>query len=534
VIVFTEYGDTKRYLLDLLGEAVAETDRGDERILTMHGGMGDEARDEVQRAFNTPPAAQPVRILVATDAAREGVNLQAHCADLFHFDVPWNPARMEQRNGRIDRTLQPADEVRCHYFVYAQRAEDPVLDALVLKTETVQRELGSVGAVLMDEMERVLERGIAPGTQTEIDRIGDDAKSQTAERELEGHRKHLDKLEAEVHRAAQRLERSARALEVQPDSLRGVVDIGLRMSGAPGLTETGKTQDDRRTYVLPQLDRSWDATLDTLRPPRGREESFWDWRQKAPRPITFEPLSTLTQEAEQLHLSHPLVRRILDRFVAQGYGAHDLSRVCAVVVPRENVARVLAYARLTFFGHGAARLHDELITVVAPWVPGESVQPYKDAATAARARDSTEKALAAGGSVPKGRVAAQAIEHAAALYAALWPHLEDEADARAVDVKNGLMRRARTESEELALLLQRQRQAVTKAEHHLRQTVLFDVQDKEQKRQVELDVQHLAQRGEQFARELDEEPKKIEALYAVEIVRLSPVGLVIAWPEALT
>jgi SNF2 family DNA or RNA helicase len=58
-----------------------------------------------------------VRILVATDAAREGVNLQGHCADLFHFDIPWNPARMEQRNGRIDRTLQPAPEVRCHYFV---------------------------------------------------------------------------------------------------------------------------------------------------------------------------------------------------------------------------------------------------------------------------------------------------------------------------------------------------------------------------------------------------------------------------------
>ena len=98
--------------------------------------------------------AHPLRILLATDAAREGINLQAHCADLFHIDIPWNPSRLEQRNGRIDRTLQPAPEVRCHYFVYEDRAEDRVLETLVRKIDTVQRELGSIGAVLMDEMER--------------------------------------------------------------------------------------------------------------------------------------------------------------------------------------------------------------------------------------------------------------------------------------------------------------------------------------------------------------------------------------------
>ena len=79
-------------------------------------------------------AEHPVRILVATDAAREGINLQAHCADLFHWDVPWNPARMEQRNGRIDRTLQPEPEVRCMYFSYEQRTEDRVLDHQVQRS----------------------------------------------------------------------------------------------------------------------------------------------------------------------------------------------------------------------------------------------------------------------------------------------------------------------------------------------------------------------------------------------------------------
>ena len=94
----------------------------------------------------------PVRVLLATDAAREGVNLQGRCADLFNFDIPWNPARMEQRNGRIDRTGQDEPVVRCHYFRYTERAEDLVLATLVRKVGTIERELGSLGALLQDRV----------------------------------------------------------------------------------------------------------------------------------------------------------------------------------------------------------------------------------------------------------------------------------------------------------------------------------------------------------------------------------------------
>ena len=125
VLIFTEYGDTRRYLMGLLREAVRHTEGGEDRVDQIHGGMNEQAREEVQYAFNAAPAAEPLRILVATDAAREGLNLQAHCADLFHFDIPWNPSRMEQRNGRIDRALQPSPEVRCHYFVYDPPARRP-------------------------------------------------------------------------------------------------------------------------------------------------------------------------------------------------------------------------------------------------------------------------------------------------------------------------------------------------------------------------------------------------------------------------
>ena len=536
VIVFTEYGDTKRYLQEILATACAATERGEERILVFHGGMGDETRDEVQRAFNAPPSEHPVRILIGTDAAREGVNLQAHCADLFHYDVPWNPARMEQRNGRIDRTLQPAREVRCHYFVYAQRDEDRVLETLVRKVETVRRELGSVGAVVLDEMERVLEGGIKSGVAERIEAAGRDARSRTATEELESQRR-LDLLEAELQRASRRLESSRRALEVDAAALRGVVEVGLQLGGAEGLSPGPDTSDGRASYHLPELDRSWQATLDTLRPPRGRDEPFWEWRSKPPRAVTFEPLESLNEEAEQLHLAHPVVKRILDRFLAQGYGAHDLSRVAAVVVPGENVSRVVAYARLTLFGNGAARLHDEIVSVAAPWSPGadgERVVPYKDPVTAARARELTERALATAGGVPAARIRDRALAAAPGVFAALWPHLEAEADARATEARNGLARRARKESEELKVLLERQRRAVAEARLTLSQRTIDEVLEKTQRRQVELDLEYLEAREGQMAADLEREPAAIEALYAVRMTRLTPVGVVIAWPESMT
>ncbi|WP_293269238.1 DISARM system SNF2-like helicase DrmD [Nannocystis sp.] len=144
VLLFTEYADTKRYLIHQISAAIESTDDASRRIAAFHGGMGDEAREQIKHAFNADPAKHPLRILVATDAAREGVNLQNHCADLFHFDIPWNPGRMEQRNGRIDRKLQRSPIVHCRYFVLPQRAEDRVLDVLVRKTATIHRELGSL------------------------------------------------------------------------------------------------------------------------------------------------------------------------------------------------------------------------------------------------------------------------------------------------------------------------------------------------------------------------------------------------------
>jgi SNF2 family DNA or RNA helicase len=140
-IIFTEYDDTKRYLQQQLEAATSSSDLAADRILVYHGPTPPAKREEIKTAFNASPSKHPVRILIATDAAREGLNLQAHCWNLFHFDVPWNPSRMEQRNGRIDRKLQPNPVVFCHYFFYWQREEDRILRVLVRKTEKIREQL---------------------------------------------------------------------------------------------------------------------------------------------------------------------------------------------------------------------------------------------------------------------------------------------------------------------------------------------------------------------------------------------------------
>lgn len=302
LIVFTEYADTKRYLTQILQSAVEACSDADRRILGFRGAMSDDQRERVQAAFNADPDHEPARILIATDAAREGLNLQSHCAHLFHFDVPWNPARLEQRNGRIDRTLQPSDDVWCHYFVYPDRAEDAVLDRLVEKIDRILRELGTLGEVVVQRVERALSQGIRSSTGAELDAAEQfTEREQTAKEELESQRRTTERLRTDSDEAAQILEGSARQIEFDPSVLREAVNVGLELAtGGKGLVPMDPAAlraqglpPGSAVYTLPPLPPSWGRTLDSLRPARGRDESERDWRARPLQPVVFEPLEGL-------------------------------------------------------------------------------------------------------------------------------------------------------------------------------------------------------------------------------------------------
>ncbi len=127
VIVFTEYLDTLEAIkggLDAAGPPLAGT------YVELRGGLSIKQRRNVQRRFDEPD----VRVLLVTDAASEGLNLQRHCHRMVHVELPWNPNRLEQRNGRIDRYGQTRPP-QIRYLYYPSSPEDDVLARLVKKIE---------------------------------------------------------------------------------------------------------------------------------------------------------------------------------------------------------------------------------------------------------------------------------------------------------------------------------------------------------------------------------------------------------------
>jgi hypothetical protein len=535
VIIFTEYGHTKVHLRKLLTAACEGTAGAEDRIRTFDGGMSEDNRALIQEEFNGAPAEYPVRILIATDAAREGVNLQGHCADLFHYDIPWNPGKLEQRNGRIDRTLQPEPEVRCHYFFYPQRKEDEVLRAVVRKIGHIQRELGSVGAVVFEGIADLLERrGLDAKIVANIDEEEKRVRAtSSAAKELEEIR--ARDLEKEINVAARILDQSKKVLEFDPKLLRDALDVGLSWAGAKPLVTVSSPKEEKAlaTYQLPDLGESWAATLDSARPARKRDESLRDWRRRAPLPVVFDAPTKLSTPVVQLHLQHPIVQRILGRFLAQGYSAHDLARVTVLRNPNDSIPRVIALGRISIFGHGATRLHDDVLAVAAAFGErGAKLVPFgeeedREAVKQLESIFASSPTLAGVEARVQERLRGLAAKH----FAELWPHVEAEADARAHDVERKLHKRGSDEAAALRTIIDAQ---IRLADRTLNQppTLNFTVSEseREQRDQRDRDRKHIAVRRDILTQELADEPGEIITSYEALRRRTEPIGLVYLWP----
>jgi len=139
VIIYTEHRDTLEFLVRKL-EALGHTGQ----IAYIHGGLNFEERDAQVELFRQPHGENKpgARFFVGTDAAAEGINLQ-FCWVLVNYDVPWNPARLEQRMGRIHRYGQKKDPVSIVNLVAGATREGRVVATLLRKLEEIRKELGS-------------------------------------------------------------------------------------------------------------------------------------------------------------------------------------------------------------------------------------------------------------------------------------------------------------------------------------------------------------------------------------------------------
>ena len=549
LIIFTEWEDTRRWLEKRLREALADTDLIDERIGIFTGATGQDRREEVKAAFNADPAVEPLRILICTDAAREGINLQTWCSDLIHLDLPWNPSRLEQRNGRIDRKLQPAKQVFCRYFRYEQREADIVLEALVRKTEVIQSELGSAGQVIEQRIKDRLaaagiDRGQAEALAKAIEEETDAERLARARAEMnDDERVRFERILKDQQELQKALEDSRMRVGVAADDLRRVVGAALARAGTSLDRARADTVGNVKTFAFDPADpafakeAAWQDTFDDLRArPRKRGERINEWRKRVPiRAVAFElprlPDGRDAPGVVQVHLEHRLVRRLLSRFLSQGFQS-GLSRI-SVIEGTGAQPRVVLMGRLAVYGAGAARLHEEIIPVTAIWTEAErDRKPLRPLGESGEERtlNQLDEALRDARAAPT--IAAARVQ---ALLerdiADLLPTLERLAGERLAQVKVQLAKRGETEARSLADLLEQQRKRIAKASADFdpNQLLLPGIGEQE-RRERTADRRHWQTRLARLETEIRDEPKRIGASYDVHAHRLEPVGMVYLWP----
>ncbi len=350
VIVFTEYRDTQIWLQGLF----AQHGLGGERVALLYGGMDSVQRERIKAEFQAPPTRTPVRILLATDAASEGIDLQLHCHRLVHVEIPFSPSRMEQRNGRIDRHGQEAPVVEIYHFVGSgfERAEPGSMEAdldflgrIARKVETIRDDLGAAGPVLAQQVEEAMLGRRQAIDETQLTKAKDRA-SRTALR-IERN------LRQEIQALREQLDESIEELHVTPQAVERVVSIGLELARQPRLRPIGKPG----CYAVPALSTSWALAKLGLFDPISNVE----------RPITFDhAVAAKDRDVVLAHLGHRLVTqatRLLRAEIWKTGGEKALSRFSARIVADRALDElaIIAHARLVVTGKDGHRLHEEVI-----------------------------------------------------------------------------------------------------------------------------------------------------------------------------
>jgi len=385
VIVFTEYVATQDWLAGLLDARGL----GGERLGLLHGGMEERAREHLKAAFQAAPDRDPVRILLATDAASEGIDLQWHCHRVIHYDIPFNPNRLEQRIGRVDRHGQ-RHQVEVAHFIGAgwqhaaagsYEGDLEYLSRVAAKVAVERKDLGSVNPVLAHAVEaRMLGRPVLVDPLTVPVRVP--ASLLRAEEDLRG----------QIARLREQLDASVRQLHVAPPNVRRVVDTALALASQPPLTDLHAGDPGAAGLVAPpDLRAGWERTVTGLADPLSG----------IPRPLTFDPAMAQDRADVVLaHLEHPLVAQATRLLRSAIWGGrtplHRLAAVRVTLPPEAEIDGLLiaVFARLVIVGPDGGRLHEEVMLAARVVPPtGRSRRLELEQPRYAKLREAVEAAL---------------------------------------------------------------------------------------------------------------------------------------------
>lgn len=522
VILFTEYRTTQKWLQQIL---VGAGLGGEDRLRLIYGGMESDEREAIKNAFQAKPGPDNhLRILLATDAASEGIDLQNYCHRLVHIEIPWNPNRMEQRNGRIDRMGQRFAPQIFHFVpqgyqstMQNQRATRSVNDLegdleflmrAVEKVDQMRHDLmGKVGDVIAHQVEEAM-----LGFRRDLDTATIEEKTRPARALLR-----LEKdLDAKIQKQIQDFYEQRHELRLTPRHVQKVVEVALSMAGQPALQRASM----KGAFTVPPLKGTWASAREGLAHPFSGEE----------RPIVFDESLAHSDQVVLAHLNHPLVllaQRLLRAEVWSPQG--KLNRVTARIVPNHalNNPALVAYARLVIVGGGRYRLHEELITAGGWLTYGErpsfrrmgviEVKTALDAMTDILPNEQTLRSL------PR---------HWDTFAPALRSALEVRKIERIQAISKLLEERMKTESSDIQAILEELARSIQKELRtpEAQQMALpgFSLAEREQ---FERDVNALRQRLARIPDEIVQEKASIRARYADFQARLFPVAVTFLIPE---
>lgn len=523
VIIFTEYRATQKWLYNLMAsEGLVQGDR----LMMLYGGMNSDDREAVKAAFQAHPDVSPVRILLATDAASEGLDLQNFCSRLIHYEIPWNPNRMEQRNGRIDRHGQRSSEVRIHHFVgkdYQEQSTSGIrpgdlegdlefLMRAALKVNNIREDLGKVGPVIASQVEEAM-----LGRRLTLDTSRAERESEPVRRMLKFERKVRDQIE----KLRDQLQETRQNLRLTPENIESVVRIGLELADQPPLIEAEIEGLQGRAFYLPQLKSSWAVCAEGLEHPHTKEI----------RPIVFDPDAAHGRDDVVLaHLNHRLVQmclRLLRAEVWSTEGRKQLHRVTARVVSSASgldTPAVVAYGRLVILGSDQQRLHEEVIVAGGVLKEGRF------------SRLGVMKLQAALGAMTTGTVPEAMQQRLAQVWdksaESLMQALEVRKGERSTSLQQDLRDRAEKEIADITAVLTELQKSILKElqEPPVEQLELFSNPEQEQ---FERNMNSLKARAEQIPKEIEQETALIRKRFENPTARLFPLAVTFLIPQKI-
>ena len=521
VIVFTEYRATLNYLDEMLSAPQPGRPSMAGRVEVFHGSLDADERERIIREFNYNPLKTKVRVLLATDAASEGIDLHRACHRLVHMEVPFNPNRMEQRNGRIDRHGQKSDTVDIFHFASAVDGTDDALGydhsfllRVAEKVDDIRDDLGSVSSVLS---ERIEARMLGDGKRSlDIDSLIA-ARRDQARVDLE---KLKQRFSDDIARVRDQYRTSVEELRLDPASVQRAVQVALRIEGQRALRATmlDRVEGAVAVFEVDDLSGTWGETL------VGLHNQVEDYRL----PVTFDPqVAHGHQDVAYLHVGHPFVARCLRTLRAQVWGAAVDRKINRVAVRYADVDEpiAVAHARVVVNGADGSTL-DEVIEPAAVRVAGRqgrlNVGDTRTAVASADAKPLPEHV--------RDRYLDQWKRVQSALQDALQARAEEvrEQRSRAMDAKRDAEeKRLRGTLSDLQSSIQRRLDELENSESAA-QLQLFDT---DERRQFDADMRALRDRVERIGADADKEVDILRRRYEVREANWFPVAVEVLVPS---